>query len=77
MSVAHDKTMANRIREIEALEVFLERNMVATEDFTFVESLCTQYRQANNLSSKQWYWVHRILNRVLGLEEKDNDDKTG
>jgi hypothetical protein len=77
MSAAHDKTMQHRISEIEALEVFIERKMVADEDVTFVTSLCYQYRQKDFLSAKQWYWVHRMLDRVLGLEEKDNDDKTG
>lgn len=69
--------MQNRIGEIEALEVFMERKMVAAEDVTFVASLCKQYRDKDFLSPKQWYWVHRMMDRVMGMEEKSNDDKTG
>ncbi len=70
MSKAHDQQVQQRIGEIDALEVFLERKMVASEDAVFVKSLCKQYRDKDNLSQKQWYWVHRMLNRVMGMEEK-------
>jgi NADH:ubiquinone oxidoreductase subunit len=77
MSAAHDKSMQTRIGEIEALEVFIERKMVDAEDVTFVASLCKQYREKDMLSPKQWYWVHRMMDRIMGMEEKSNDDKTG
>ena len=77
MSKANDKTLARRASEIVALELFLERGMVDAEDVTFVTSLCKQFREKDFLTGKQWYWVHRMMNRIMGMEEKSNDDKTG
>jgi len=77
LSKAHDKTLARRASEIVALELFLERKMVDAEDVTFVTSLCKQFRENDFLTGKQWYWVHRMMDRIMGMEEKSNDDKTG
>ncbi len=51
--------------------------MVADEDVVFVTSLCKQFRDQDFLTGKQWYWVNRMMKRVMGMEEKGNDDKTG
>jgi len=50
--------MSNK-RKIEQLEAST-KNLPA-KDHGFAKSLCSQYAQKGQLSSKQWYWVDKLI----------------
>lgn len=67
MDIVTDKEFqANCIKTLKACR---ERDMVDVKDISFVDSLLVQYATKGTLSSNQWPWVQKKMNKALGLED--------